>query len=240
MAKLGMMTPGFAKPRAELPWLPYPEKDRMFVINSHNFPTGPANIGFGDELLILRGPTGVTDQSSAGNNGTYNGGMGTVSDTGSGGTEAFLFDGIDDVISFSAITLPAEWTLGFWIKPTTNGTNDGYFHPGSGTTRTCFQAGGAQYREGTFAVAAGTPTIGAWSFIAFSRNAAGLVSAYFNGSFVTSATRANITSLTLFGNDPAAAGRFFDGRADDMRISPIRTAGEISDWYAGGRGYNAP
>jgi hypothetical protein len=32
-----VMTPGFAKPRSELPWLPYPESDRVFVINSHNF-----------------------------------------------------------------------------------------------------------------------------------------------------------------------------------------------------------
>lgn len=31
-----MMTPGFAKSRQELPWLPYPEKDKV-IINSHNF-----------------------------------------------------------------------------------------------------------------------------------------------------------------------------------------------------------
>jgi hypothetical protein len=30
------MTPGFAKPRSELPWLPYGEQDRV-IINSHNF-----------------------------------------------------------------------------------------------------------------------------------------------------------------------------------------------------------
>lgn len=31
-----VVTPGFAKPRAELPWLPYGETDRV-IINSHNF-----------------------------------------------------------------------------------------------------------------------------------------------------------------------------------------------------------
>jgi hypothetical protein len=31
------MTPGNAKPRSELPWLPYRETDKVFVINSHNF-----------------------------------------------------------------------------------------------------------------------------------------------------------------------------------------------------------
>jgi hypothetical protein len=30
------MTPGFAKPRSELPWIPYEEQDRV-IINSHNF-----------------------------------------------------------------------------------------------------------------------------------------------------------------------------------------------------------
>jgi len=35
------MTPGFAKPRSELPWLPYGEVDRV-IINQHNF-TPPAS-----------------------------------------------------------------------------------------------------------------------------------------------------------------------------------------------------
>jgi hypothetical protein len=39
------MTPGFAKPRSELPWLPYEEQDRV-IINSHNFTSAwtPANL----------------------------------------------------------------------------------------------------------------------------------------------------------------------------------------------------
>jgi hypothetical protein len=34
------VTPGFAKPRSDLPWLPYEEQDRV-IINAHNF-TSPA------------------------------------------------------------------------------------------------------------------------------------------------------------------------------------------------------
>jgi hypothetical protein len=34
-----VVTPGFAKSRSELPWLPYPEKDRV-IINAHNFGGG--------------------------------------------------------------------------------------------------------------------------------------------------------------------------------------------------------
>lgn len=38
------MTPGFAKTRAELPWLYYPRNDRV-IINQHNFtPTGPTGV----------------------------------------------------------------------------------------------------------------------------------------------------------------------------------------------------
>ena len=112
-----MMTPNFAKSRAELPWLPYPEKDRV-IINAHNFnPPPPTSVGFGDELLILRGPTGVTDQSGNGNDGTYNGGMGTVSDTGSGGSVAFLFDGTDDFINLPVPVVSAmPLTLAAWVK----------------------------------------------------------------------------------------------------------------------------
>jgi len=33
------VTPGYAKPRSELPWLPYRTNDKVFVINSHNFDT---------------------------------------------------------------------------------------------------------------------------------------------------------------------------------------------------------
>ena len=33
------MIPGRAKSRLELPWLPYPKQDQMYVINAHNFST---------------------------------------------------------------------------------------------------------------------------------------------------------------------------------------------------------
>ena len=48
--------------------------------------------GLGDELLLLRAATGVTDQSSEGNDGTYVGGMGVSSGE-------FEYDGTDDRIS---------------------------------------------------------------------------------------------------------------------------------------------
>ena len=91
------MTPGHAKPRSELPWLPYRESDKVFVINSHNF----GRIGFGDEHFLFRGPSGITDLSANGRDGTYVGGMGAVSDTDNNGVSAFSFDGVNDLIDLS-------------------------------------------------------------------------------------------------------------------------------------------
>lgn len=45
------MTPGLAKTRAELPWLYYPENDRV-IINAHNFDGGG---GGGENYLLLDG-----------------------------------------------------------------------------------------------------------------------------------------------------------------------------------------
>jgi hypothetical protein len=76
--------------------------------------------GFGDEHFLFRGPTGVTDLSSNGRNGTYVGGMGTVSDTGSGGVSAFSFDGSDDFIDLSSyvssFNTVGNCHFGCWFK----------------------------------------------------------------------------------------------------------------------------
>jgi len=52
-----MMTPSFAKSRAELPWLPYPENDRV-IINAHNF-TPPAAIAYDYRGLRFSTVTGT-------------------------------------------------------------------------------------------------------------------------------------------------------------------------------------
>jgi hypothetical protein len=54
-------------------------------------------------VLQLDGKTGITDQSPAGNDGTYNGGMGVTDGK-------FVFDGTDDNISCPIVT-PTSWTL---------------------------------------------------------------------------------------------------------------------------------
>ena len=52
----------------------------------------------------------ANDLSDNSNNGTYNGGMGTVADTGAGGLRAYEFDGIDDYIDIQGLT--GQYTTG--------------------------------------------------------------------------------------------------------------------------------
>ena len=60
------MTPGYAKPRSELPWLPYRTTDKVFVINSHNF--GAPAINLKDDLVwwwdLSSADATITDQHS--------------------------------------------------------------------------------------------------------------------------------------------------------------------------------
>ena len=82
---------------------------------------GPALTGLGDEKLWLCPSLNdsADDISGNGNNGTYQGGMGTVADTSEGGTYAFDFDGTDDGISLplaSTTLRPVNITLSFWVK----------------------------------------------------------------------------------------------------------------------------
>ena len=88
----------------------------------------PLKKGLGDEKLWLCPSIddSAEDLSGNGNNGTYNGGMGTVADTSNGGTRAYSFDGSNDYVDFGDILDTEVWTAGDfaisgWIK--TNGLN---------------------------------------------------------------------------------------------------------------------
>ena len=60
------------------------------------------------------------DISGNGNNGTYQGGMGTVADTGSGGTRAYSFDGTNDNLTTpyadTAITASGVFSYSLWVE----------------------------------------------------------------------------------------------------------------------------
>ena len=90
---------------------------------------GAPPLGLGGEQIWLC-PTvndSALDQSGYGNDGTYTGGMGTVADTGSGGTRAYSFDGVDDEIDTGSTTILSNsvFTYAFWINsaPSPSGTS---------------------------------------------------------------------------------------------------------------------
>lgn len=236
------MTPGFAKPRDELPWLPYPEKDRMFVINSHNF-GGPDYNLIGDELLVLQGPTGLTDLSGNGNVASYNGGMGVVADTGAGGVSAFSFDGVNDYISLgTAVRTSMPVTFSVWVKPSgvaagnagsivfvgrSDATNHYWLLRQNATNAEArSRAGGT----GASSVIAGITT--GWHHVVGEFASATSRTAYRDGVAATantaSRTPTSVNILTVgfgFGADTA----YFTGLIDDIRIfNRVLTSGEIA------------
>jgi len=74
--------------------------------------------GLGDEQLWLCPSLddSANDISGNGNNGVYQGGMGTVADTGSGGSLAYSFDGTDDYIDCGTASSPTDLTISVWVN----------------------------------------------------------------------------------------------------------------------------
>ena len=83
---------------------------------------GPPPVGLGDEQLWLCPSLNdsANDISGNGNDGTYQGGMGTVADTSNGGSLAYDFDGVNDSITNSSLDLrnltAMSWSA--WVKDT--------------------------------------------------------------------------------------------------------------------------
>ena len=134
------MTPGFAKSRAELPWLYYPENDRV-IINAHNFTTPFSPIVNGKSPIAAwipsqdtagNGTTTLTDLVGS-NNGTLTNFAMTgstsnwVADTGSGGVRALDFDNNDDRVD-TAFTIPSgPYAISWWDKTTSSTAVQGRF-----------------------------------------------------------------------------------------------------------------
>jgi hypothetical protein len=261
------MTPGYGKPRSHLPWLPYESEDRV-IINAHNF-TPPVSYGFGDELLILRGPTGLVDQSASGLSASYNGGMGVVADTSNNGVSAFLFDGTNDAItiaSASALAVSPVLTLAMWLRisawPTTGnfagiagmwnppGNQRGYaiyLSDFSGSVIWQVSKNGT-VNAGQFSVATQTGYAGSTWYLVIAEIDSGPANLIRSGT-TQAHSNADATTIhpstTFFGigcqSNAGTPYRFFNGRMDDVRVfNRLLTSTEKSDWLAAGRGYDAP
>jgi hypothetical protein len=243
--------PGRAKPRRLLPWLPYPESDRV-LINSHNFLTTPPTIGFGDELLILRGPSGVTDQSGNGNDATYNGGMGVTADTGSGGVSAFSFDASNDFMLIPATVIQSlvesAGSIGFWAKPssTTTTARTPFATDGGWRLQTFNRTAGFTFQtaagpNGTRSLVVTALAANVWSHVVLTVTNA-TMEIFVNGVLAASGTATGNETYSSqtnnIGQCPGGSQRWA-GLIDDFRVADrVWTPTEISDWHAAGRGYD--
>lgn len=128
------MTPGYAKPRSELPWLPYESLDRV-IINSHNFTPAfnpsvngksPSEVYCPSKDTAGNGTTTLTGLV-AGNSGTLtnfalSGSTSNwVADTSAGGIRALDFDGSNDYVTIphNSVLNPgtSAFSISCWIKP---------------------------------------------------------------------------------------------------------------------------
>ncbi len=150
-----VVTPGFAKPRTELPWLPYESLDRV-IINSHNFTSAwtpavngkmPVAAWVPSRDTSGNGTTTLTDLAGS-NNGTLANFALTgstsnwVSDTANGGVRALDFDGTNDVVLpliVTAINNAAAISISMWVKRNSLNAFCGFYQvqgAGVGTGRT--------------------------------------------------------------------------------------------------------
>lgn len=156
------MTPGFAKSRKVLFYLPYPEPDKV-LINAHNFT--PAN-WTPSQITTLRwwdfsDRSTLYDATSGGSLVAANGGIARVNDKSGNGDNAFVssstlqptlkesiynglsiarFDGTNDRLQFSRIDL-SDCTLLVMLNRTGSATYQQVFHAiQASTTRTSIEA----------------------------------------------------------------------------------------------------
>lgn len=136
------MTPGFAKSRQELFWLPYPEPDRV-IINAHNFtpPVAEFDPSVNGKSPIAvwcpsrdddgNGTTTLTDLIGSNNGTLINMDPATdwVADTGAGGIRALDFDHVNDVVNcgtaIGAFGSSADFAVSCWFYPRSLGSERG-------------------------------------------------------------------------------------------------------------------
>ena len=248
------MTPGFAKPRNELPWLPYSESDRV-IINAHNFPSSVWTPSVNGKNPIAawvpsrdtagNGTTTLTDLAGS-NNGTLtnmDAATDWVADTGAGGVRALDYDRIDDYVSTGVVGIPVDVNLGVsvWVKLSGSTarqaivvrSNAGYL-----INWACVYSQGGTQRFGFWNTAGFGPELTTavvndtnWHHLYFGRNGSlgsWTVKIALDGAIQTVTTSRNPQSSVphpmSIGRWGATAAEYFGGRIDDLRIFDTQLA----------------
>ena len=192
--------------------------------------------GIGGEKLWLC-PTlddSANDLSGNSNNGTYNGGMGTITLSGSGGSKAYDFDGSNDYISLSQLIDSSYSALAFsaWVYVDLWGHNDVWIQQGSNprairiSTRgegvivdnfTVVMFGGGV--NDIYSTATSVGSTGSWHHWLFQSASGGSGTLHVDGVLQsgnwTSGTL-NVNGTTYIG--ASSSGEYADVKMDDIRV----------------------
>jgi len=179
------------------------------------------------------------DISGNGNNGTYISGMGTVADTGSGGTRAYLFDGVNDYVNCGDVldvgSGDRSWAL--WVKSIASlGSNKMVMDKRYSNDRQLLYLPAANayptavFGDGSFIVAAGSSRVddSIWRhFVFLLDRTANEVRLYIDGILTSTAGAVgfgsqNNGSNLIFGSGQTTSGAqsnsyCINGRMDDIR-----------------------
>lgn len=258
----GVVTPGFAKTRADLPWLYYPRNDRV-IINAHNFSaSGPTLLGnevaiwcpslddSGNGTTTLNDLVGTNDITLT-NLALTGSSSNWVSDTDSGGIRAIAFDGANDygIASSNASFNPTDLTISFWVKGNetpgsfmslmfnstrpSDAWNTGFgFYWTSATTLRFFRN---IWSSAGVNFTVSTPS--AWNHICIVNSGTSLT-AYVNGVSAGTGTTNGKTNGTAFTIGEGSSATYnFACRLDDIRIySDAKSSGDAAS-LASMRGY---
>jgi len=246
-----VVTPGFATPRSELPWLPYGETDRV-IISSHNFTPGYLYPSLRTTLPLLGYYPRLNAGASASDQFTVDGTQdGTLTN---GVTRPDLSGLCYDFASASnqyiltanssALNNLAQMTVAFWFYPTTallSPPSPVLIDKGVGAGSWYVQYTGAALRfffSDAGGYSAGSPSTGVWSHYAMSYDGAN-VRVYLNGSLISTTAKTGTVSTgtgSLNLGRYVGGGFYYNGRLDDIIIWPTGLDGTNVGYLASQRG----
>jgi hypothetical protein len=209
--------------------------------------------GLGDEKLWLC-PTlddSANDLSGNSNNGTYNGGMGTVADTSNGGTRAYSFDGSNDYIDLPTSGVSTSQNLNsfsLWINPDSTSSVAVIFNAGTASSGNRFiniginSTGNIICGRSNDWLIAGSHTAFSWYHLCVVSNGTS-ISLYKDGSLIGSRTDAAVAYTETgcrIGGFITNMNAQYDGLLDDIRVFDRALSTSEITALASKRGYEVP